>query len=41
MNELPNPLSRVEVLLYKLATGDDNLDDVETFLSEHEELRGE
>ena len=35
---LPNPISRVEVLLYKLATGDDNLDDIESFLSKHEEL---
>ena len=41
VDSLPNPLSRVEALLYKLATGDDNLDDVETFLSEHEELLAE
>lgn len=41
VDELPNPLSRVEVLLHKLATGDDNLDDVESFLSEHEELLAE
>ena len=38
VDSLPNPLSRVEVLLYKLATGDYNLDDVKSFLSEHEEL---
>ncbi|MBQ4163833.1 MAG: hypothetical protein IJD87_02010, partial [Turicibacter sp.] len=41
VDSLPNPLSRVEVLLYKLATGDDNLDDVKSFLSEHEELLAE
>lgn len=41
VDELPNPLSRVEVLLYKLATCDDNLDDVKSFLSEHEELLAE
>ena len=41
VDSLPNPLSRVEVLLYKLATGDYNLDDVKSFLSEHEELLAE
>ena len=41
VDSIPNPISRVEVLLYKLATGDDNLDDVEIFLSEHEELLAE
>lgn len=41
VDSLLNPLSRVEVLLYKLATGDDNLDDVKSFLSEHEELLAE
>ena len=38
---LPNPLSRVEVLLCKLATGDDNLNNIDSFLSEHEELLAE
>ena len=41
VDSLPNPLSRVEVLLYKLAIGDDNLDDFKSFLSEHEELLAE
>ena len=41
VNKLPNPISRVEVLLHKLAIGDDNLDDVKSFLSEHEELLAE
>ena len=40
-DSLPNPLSRVEVLLYKLAMGYDDLDDVKSFLSEHEELLAE
>ena len=38
---LPNPLSRAEVLLYKLATGDDSLEDFDIFLSEHEYLLAE
>lgn len=41
VNELPNPISRVEVLLHKLTIGDDNLDDIKSFLSEHEELLAE
>ena len=41
VDSLPNPISRVEVLLHKLAIGDDNLDDVKSFLSEHEELLAE
>ena len=41
VNELPNPISRVEVLLHKLAISDDNLDDIKSFLSEHEELLAE
>lgn len=38
---IPAPISRIEKLLYKLATCDDNLDDIKSFLSEHEELLAE
>ena len=38
---IPTPMSRIEKLLYKLATGDDNLDDIKSFLSRHEELLAE
>ena len=37
-DELPNPISRGEKLLYKLATGDDSIDDISEVLSRYEEL---
>lgn len=38
IDELPRPSSRVEVLLNKLATGDSNLEDVKSPLSDLERL---